>query len=82
MIKKIKYFLKYKVLKYDNIKSCQRFVKKYLNTIVFTLNDELEILEGFNIGDEDLYYLTRNIKGELHYQTCVGHCIALKGKIG
>jgi len=77
----VRHFLIYKVFRQTNTKLCRRFVKKYLNTIVYTLYDKLEILEGFNIGDDDLYYLTRDIDGELHYQTCVGYCIPLKGKI-
>lgn len=78
---KIKSYIRYNIFRYNNTKSCQRFVKKYMNTIVYTLRDELAILEGFHIGDDDLYYITRDINGELHYQTCVGYCIALKGKI-
>lgn len=78
---KIKSYIRYNIFRYSNTKSCKRFVKKYLNTIVYTLHDELEILEGFHIGDDDLYYLTRDMDGNLHYQTCVGYCIALKGKI-
>jgi len=63
------------------VKRAEKICKILFNIICINVMNELVRLIGFGDDGEDYYYITKDIKGNIVWESMVGYLIPLKGKI-
>ena len=62
----------------ENLRIIINEVEKYQDTLVLDL-DVVVILRGYEIGEEDYYYVFQKLRTDIYQSSCVGGFIPLKG---